>query len=70
VEQGSPAKEAGLCRGDIILSLGGEEAQTVEELRSIMTTLPIDAQALVSVLREGALTTCLITPSKRPQLAI
>jgi S1-C subfamily serine protease len=32
VEEGSPAEKAGLRRGDIILSLGGEEVNTPQEL--------------------------------------
>jgi len=53
ISQDSPAAKAGLERGDIILSFGGEEIDDLRDLtRAVATTSP-DAEAKVVVLRKG-----------------
>ncbi|UMZ75149.1 S1C family serine protease [Natranaerofaba carboxydovora] len=51
VENGSPADEAGLQRGDIILKMEDEEVQTLAELRKIRDQYEIGDEITITVMR-------------------
>lgn len=42
VEKGSPADEAGMCPGDLVLSINGEDMRPDTNLKYILKNLPID----------------------------
>jgi serine protease Do len=66
---GSPAEQAGLKRGDVILGVNGREVMDAEALRFRIATLPLGEPANFRVLRQGremAVTARLIAPPEVP----
>ncbi|MFO7891030.1 MAG: Do family serine endopeptidase [bacterium] len=53
VIEGSPAEEAGLARGDVILSVNEEEVNTPQELQDTIRALEIGEKATLIVNRDG-----------------
>jgi len=53
VERGSPAQEAGLRAGDVIVGLDGKEMMSVQRLRHTVAMIPPGTQVLLRVIREG-----------------
>lgn len=49
----SPAKKAGLKRGDIIIGFNGEKVHESSELPRLVATMPPGTQATVDIIREG-----------------
>jgi serine protease Do len=49
----SPAEEAGLVRGDVILSVNNKEVNTPQELQDAIRNLEIRDEAELSVIRDG-----------------
>lgn len=48
-----PAAEAGIRRGDILLTLGGKEVKGVRELQLLVASTPAGATVAVEILRDG-----------------
>ncbi|TPE53560.1 RIP metalloprotease RseP [Amaricoccus solimangrovi] len=64
VEPLSPASEAGLRPGDLVLSAGGRELRSFSDLRDVV--LASEGKAIpLSIWRDGAETTLEITPAER-----
>ena len=53
VYPGSPAKEAGLQKGDIVLKYGGREIGEAWELRNLVATTPVGKVVPLVILRRG-----------------
>ena len=53
VENGSPAAEAGIQPGDVIVSFDGEEVDNTVQLRQILYTSEIDTSVKVELYRNG-----------------
>lgn len=53
VENGSPAAEAGIQPGDVIVSFDGEEVDNTVQLRQILYTSKIDTSVKVELYRNG-----------------
>ncbi|MEM6303275.1 MAG: Do family serine endopeptidase [Pseudomonadota bacterium] len=64
VSQGSPADEAGLRRGDIILSFNGTEINELRDLTRAVATMVPKTSAEVTLLRRGAERTLDVTVGK------
>jgi serine protease Do len=65
VEPGSPADDAGIRAGDLIVELGGDEITSVENVKAIVTKAGADAELAARVIREGRILKLLITPRDR-----
>ena len=53
VMDGGPAEEAGIKRGDVIISFDGEEIKEMSELPYIVASTPVGKKVTVEVIRKG-----------------
>jgi S1-C subfamily serine protease len=63
---GGPAEKAGLRAGDVILSVDGKDAPTVDTIHGILDRSSIGRPSQLRVLRQGDVMTARITPERRP----
>jgi S1-C subfamily serine protease len=54
VKQGSPAKNAGLKAGDVIVALGGQPVARAADLHRLVRTVPQDRDVSLTYVRNGA----------------
>jgi S1-C subfamily serine protease len=66
VEPGGPADQAGLREEDLIVSLGDEPIASVDELHKVLTRLPVDVPATVTLFREERQLERLVLPTAYP----
>jgi len=64
---GSPAANAGLKTGDVIVSIGGKDVTTVEELTTVLHSAIIGQPLEVKYWRGGTESTITVTPSDTPR---
>jgi serine protease Do len=62
VESGSPAQDAGVAEGDVIVALNGREIASPSELLARVSQLEPGAKAKLTVLRNGATQTLALVP--------
>jgi S1-C subfamily serine protease len=62
VSPGSPAQEAGLLRGDIVVAMAGEPVVTATAVQKLMVETAIDTPIEVTVWRNGALVDAITVP--------
>jgi S1-C subfamily serine protease len=62
-----PAQKAGLRAGDVILSVDGRDAPSVDAIHRILDGTSIGREAALRVLRRGEVIEARITPSRRPE---
>jgi len=62
-----PADKAGLRAGDVILSVSGKDAPSVDAIHRILDGSSIGREARLRVLRRGEVIEARITPSRRPE---
>jgi len=62
-----PAQKAGLRAGDVMLSVDGKEAPSVDAIHRILDGNSIGREAALRVLRRGEVIEARITPSRRPE---
>ena len=53
VEDGGPAQRAGLRAGDLVLSLGGEEIGSVDDIHRLLTRWSPGKPAAMGILHDG-----------------
>ncbi len=66
VQQGSPADEAGLQQGDIIVSLDGEQIESMAALASTVQRLEPDTTVTLGIVRQGEELDVELTLGERP----
>lgn len=66
VTSGSPAADAGVLVGDLVLALGGKSITTPEDLMDLLFETQIGHPATLRVLRGGALVDVTVTVGARP----
>ncbi len=62
-----PAQKAGLKAGDVILSVDGKDAPSVDAIHRLLDGNAIGREALLRVLRRGEVIEAGITPARRPE---
>ncbi|TAM81932.1 MAG: PDZ domain-containing protein [Acidobacteria bacterium] len=66
VEADGPASRAGVLLGDILVSLGEEQIEQIEDLQSFLDSLGVGKAARARLIRAGALLEVTITTDERP----
>jgi S1-C subfamily serine protease len=66
VEPGGPADQAGILEEDLIVSLGEKPTTCVDDLHKLLTQLPVDVPAAVTLLRRDRRLTRLVLPTEYP----
>jgi S1-C subfamily serine protease len=66
-EAGSPAATAGIMVGDLIVSIGGRELGSPEELREILASVEVGKPLALVLLRAGAKLNLELNPIERPE---
>ncbi len=66
IEPGGPADQAGILEEDLLVSLGEQPTTSVDDLHKLLTQLPIDVPAPVTLLRRDRRLTRLVLPTDYP----
>lgn len=66
VEPDGPADRAGVFLGDILVSLGEEQTEQIEDLQSVLESLGVGKTAKAQLIRAGALQEVTVTLDERP----
>ena len=66
VVENSPAQQAGVQNGDVIISINGEEVSSIRKLSRLISEIAPDHQAKLKVLRNGDEREIVVTLAKRP----
>ena len=61
---GSPASEAGVEPGDLIVSLSGRVVTSIDDLHRLLTTFPLDQPLVISVVRGNSLHEYVVQPQR------
>ncbi len=64
VERGSPARNAGLTMGDVIVGFNGKPVTSFYDLPAMLTDDVINKETTISILREEKLETLTVTPKE------
>ena len=67
VSAGSPAAAAGLKSGDVIVSMGGKDVSTVDELTAVLHAATIGQPLEIKYWRGSTQSTVFLTPSEAPR---
>jgi serine protease Do len=67
VERGTPAAEAGLEEGDIIVKFDGATVNDVDDFRMLVADTPVGEEVPIDVLRDGKSKILTATLARRPQ---
>jgi len=67
VSENSPAAQAGLRDGDVIVRFDGEEVKSVSKLQRLIQEVAPDQKARITVLRNGGEQELTVTMGKRPE---
>lgn len=67
VEADTPAEEAGLEEGDVIVEFGGVEVNDVDEFRMLVADLPVGSDVPIEILRDGERKSLTAELARRPQ---
>jgi S1-C subfamily serine protease len=65
LDEGSPAKNAGLQEGDVIYSFGGETVEGVDELHRLLTEERVGIEQRINIIRRTEILEFGITPLER-----
>ncbi|HMM21510.1 MAG TPA: trypsin-like peptidase domain-containing protein [Selenomonadales bacterium] len=66
IHKGGPAAKAGIVEGDVIISVGGIEANSVADLRTVMDSQQVGSVVSVGIIRNGASVTKNVTLEEMP----
>jgi S1-C subfamily serine protease len=65
MDDGSPAKKAGLTEGDIIISFGGEKIEGIDELHRLLTEDRVGSRVPITIIRRNEKLDLEIVPHER-----
>jgi S1-C subfamily serine protease len=69
IEPGGPADQAGILEEDLLLALGDQPTTCVDDLHKLLTQLPIDVPASITLLRRERRLHRLVLPTEYPMPA-
>lgn len=67
VENGTPAQDAGLEEGDIIVAFNGVGIEDVDQFRMLVADTPVESTVPIEILRDGKEKTLTARLARRPQ---
>ena len=67
VEDGGPADEAGLEKGDLIVAYGSAPVSTIDDLHRVLTEKEVGRRALITVFRNGGRVEISVVPGETPE---
>jgi S1-C subfamily serine protease len=68
IESGGPADQAGVLEDDIILKLGDQPTHSVDDLHKLLTQLPIEIPATITLLRKDRVLERMVLPAAYPEM--
>jgi S1-C subfamily serine protease len=68
LESGGPADQAGVLEDDLIVGLGEESTQSLDDLHRLLTQLPVEVPATITLLRGERKLERMILPAAYPDL--
>jgi S1-C subfamily serine protease len=68
LEPDGPADQAGILEDDLILSLGEQPTESVDDLHKLLTQLPVEVPATITLLRNDRKLERMILPAQYPDL--
>jgi len=66
ISDDSPADKAGIEEGDVIVSFGGKDVESPDDLREVVSDFEPGAEAKVELIRDGKEKTVVVTVGERP----
>jgi S1-C subfamily serine protease len=69
IEPDSPAEEAGVLEGDVVVQLAGEPTPSSDELHKLLSRLPVDVPLLLVLLRGDRCLERLVMTAAYPRAA-
>jgi serine protease Do len=69
VEPGSPAEQAGIKAGDVLLSFNNESIVGAKHLGRLVSETPVGRKIKIEYSRDGKVSTVMVTTAARPALA-
>jgi S1-C subfamily serine protease len=69
LESGGPADQAGVLEDDLIVSLADQPTESVDDLHRLLTQLPVEVPATITLLRNDRKLERMILPAAYPDLA-
>jgi len=70
VESGSPAEQAGIKAGDVLLSYNNESIVGAQQLGRLVSETPVGRKVKIEYSRDGKVTTAIVTTAMRPTHAL
>jgi serine protease Do len=67
ISDDSPADKAGLEEGDVIVSFGGQDIESPDDLRNAVSEFKPGAEAKVEIVRDGKEQSVVVTVGERPE---
>jgi serine protease Do len=67
ITDGSPAEKAGIEEGDVIVSFGGKDVDSPQDLRDAVSAFQPGAEAKVEFVRDGKAQSAVVTVGERPE---
>ena len=70
LEAGGPAEQASVLEDDLIVRLGEQPTPSVDDLHKLLTELPIDVPASITLLRGDRMLERMVLPTQYPNLMV
>jgi S1-C subfamily serine protease len=70
LEPDGPADQAGVLEDDLIVSLGEQPTESIDDLHKLLTQLPVEVPSTIVLLRNDRKLERMILPAQYPDQAV